>query len=134
MPEISTSCVLEDVSTVTTVTTSTADDTTTTTTNTTTCTKTTSSSSDDDGGCHFCGNLNLEKLTQETRCTALKSSNLAASTSNAILIFTEILMQEIIKNECKKKNPDIEIIFRAALAIAALAENLHLYNPQPFNP
>ncbi len=132
MPETST---CEDTSTVTTVTTSTENDTTTTTTSTQTCTKTVQTTPDSDSGeCGFCGRLNLDKLAEQTRCTALKSSNLAVANSNAILLFTQLVMQEILKNECRRKNPNTDRIFSAAATIAALAENYHLYNPQPFNP
>lgn len=124
----------EDTSTVTTVTTTTSDNTTTTTTNTQTCTKTTQSASDDDNACRICGNLNLDKLYEQTRATALRSSNLAASTSNGILLFTQIVIKEILKQECCRQAPNLDNIILLATTIAALAENIHTYNPQPFNP
>lgn len=80
-----------------------------------------------------CGNLDLRKLVEKTRCWAFKSSNISAATANSVLIFALKILQEILIQECKSKQADINNIFLIAAAIAELAEVVKVYNPPPFN-
>lgn len=80
-----------------------------------------------------CGHLDLERLVEQTRCWAFKSSNLAAANSNAVLIFALQVLQEILIHECRNKNATINQIFLITTAIAEIAEIIRVYNPSPFN-
>lgn len=80
-----------------------------------------------------CGDLDLRKLVEETRCWAFKSSNVAAATGNAVIIFAMRILQEILISECESGNTNIDNVFLIAAAIGNLGEVLKIYNPQPFN-
>lgn len=80
-----------------------------------------------------CGNLDLRKLVEQTRCWAFKSSNVAAATANGVLIFAMKILQEILISECESDNANIDNIFLIASAIGEIAQIIEVYNPQPFN-
>lgn len=80
-----------------------------------------------------CGNLDLRKLLEETRCFAFKSSNISAATANSVMIFAMKILQEILINECHSKNADINRILLIAAAIGEIGQVIRVYNPQPFN-
>ena len=80
-----------------------------------------------------CGNLNLRKLVEETRCWAFKSSNIAAANANAVMIFAMKVLQEIIISECHSENPNVNNIILIAAAIGEIGQVIKIYNPQPFN-
>lgn len=80
-----------------------------------------------------CGNLDLRKLVEETRCWAFKSSNVAAANANAVMIFVMKVLQEIIINECRSKEANIDNILLIAAAIGEIGQVIRVYNPQPFN-
>lgn len=80
-----------------------------------------------------CGNLDLRKLLEETRCFAFKSSNISAATANSVMIFVMKILQEIIISECRSNNADIDRILLIAAAIGEIGQVIKVYNPQPFN-
>lgn len=123
--------------TTTTVTVDATDDTTTTTTVTDNLSTTVNeTNSSDDNILHAkcpCGNINLHKLLEQSRCWAFKSTNITAATSNAVLIFAMKILQEILIQQCKDDELDINNVFLITAAIAELAKFIRVYNPQPFN-
>lgn len=135
----STTCTTQDTNNVTTVVTQTVDDTTTTTTTTNnqSCTKTVTDSDEDEidnsNGC-ACGPFNLDKLAEQSRNAAFRSSNIAVATSNSVSIFAMLILQELLIKQCRKKQLNLDDLFLITTAIAALAENVQSYNPQPLNP
>lgn len=80
-----------------------------------------------------CGHFDLDKLAEDSRRAAFKSSNIAAATSNSIVVFSLLILQEILKNLCKAKRLNLDTVFLITSAMALLAEGLQLNNPQPFN-
>lgn len=80
-----------------------------------------------------CGNLDLCKLVEQTRCWAFKSSNIAAANANAVMIFAMKLLQQILIQECKSDTANVNNVFLTAAAIAELSDAIKVYNPPPFN-
>jgi len=120
-----------DITTVVTAVDAATSTTTTTTTNnrnTTTCaiTEATNNLSEH---CHF----DLKKLAEESRCAAFRSSNIAAATSNSVVIFTLLVFQELLIKECKKSTLDLNTIFLISNAISNLSASILVTNPQPLN-
>lgn len=123
--------------TKTTVTTETADNKVTTTTQTDNQTTTSTTSGSDAPNTAIlhcpCHRLDLEKLMEETRRQAFRSTNRSAASSNAVLIFAQKILQQILIYKCRQNEVDINQIFLIAGAIAEIAQNLRIYNPAPFN-
>lgn len=80
-----------------------------------------------------CGNFDLDKLAEESRQCAFKSSNIVAATSNSIVVFTLLILQEILKKQCHTKNLNIDNVFLITSAIATLGDGIQINNPPPFN-
>lgn len=83
--------------------------------------------------CCPCGHFDLNKLAEESRRCAFKSSNVALAVSNSIVVFTMIVLQEILKNQCRCKNLNLDTVFLLASTIATLGDAVLINNPQPFN-
>ncbi|MBP2631068.1 MAG: hypothetical protein H6Q70_1696 [Firmicutes bacterium] len=124
-----------DVTTVVTAVDETTSATTTTTTNqrTNTLSETTETTEDNLIDCNNCGNIDLRKLAEESRCAAFRSSNIAAATSNSVVIFTMLILQEILIKECKKGTFDLDSILLISNAISNLSAGIVVVNPQPLN-
>lgn len=79
-----------------------------------------------------CGHFNLDKLAEESRREAFQSSNIIAATSNSIVVFTMIILQEILKDLCRSDNFNIDNVFLITSALAALGDGIQINNPPPF--
>lgn len=79
--------------------------------------------------CHF----DLKKLAEESHCAAFRSSNIAAATSNSVVIFTMLLLQELLIKECKKGTINLDTILLISNAISNLSAGVIVTNPQPLN-
>lgn len=124
-----------DITTVVTEVDETTDATTTTTTNqrTSTISETTETTGDSLNGCTPCGPFDLKKLAEESRCAAFRSSNIAAATSNSVVIFALLILQELLIKECKKGTLDLNTIFLISNAISNLSTSIIVINPPPLN-
>ncbi|MBP2631950.1 MAG: hypothetical protein H6Q70_2578 [Firmicutes bacterium] len=129
-----TACSTDITTVVTEVDTTTATTTTTTTNNnnSSTC-QTVETGSDSSENCNQCGHFNLKKLAEESRYAAFRSSNIAAATSNSVVIFTMLVLQELLIKECKKGTLDLDAIFLISNAISDLSVGIVVTNPQPLN-
>lgn len=79
-----------------------------------------------------CGRFNLDKLAEESRREAFQSSNIVAATSNSIVVFTMLILQEILKDLCRSDNFNIDNVFLVTTALAALGDGMQINNPPPF--
>lgn len=124
-----------DVTTVVTEVDAKTDATTTTTTNerTSTISETTQTAADQVAGCNNCGHFDLKKLAEESRCAAFRSSNIAAATSNSIVIFTMLILQELLIKECKKTTLNLDTILLISSAVSNLSVGIIVTNPQPLS-
>jgi len=124
-----------DVTTVVTEVDAVTDATTTTTTNNrnTTICETTEIADDTSEGCNQCGHFDLKKLAEESRCAAFRSSNIAVATSNSVVIFTMLLLQELLIKECKKGTLNLDTIFLISNAISNLSVGIIVINPPPLS-
>ena len=124
-----------DITTIVTEVDHTTDATTTTTTNQRTSTVSETTETDDDrvAGCNNCGHFDLKKLAEESRCAAFRSSNIAAATSNSVVIFTMLVLQELLIKECKKGTLNFDMIFLISNAISNLSAGIIVINPPPLN-
>lgn len=84
-------------------------------------------------GCNSCGHFDLKKLAEESRCAAFRSSNIAAATSNSVVIFTMLILQEILIKECRKGTLDLNTILLISNAISSLSTGIIVVNPQPLS-
>lgn len=138
MAESTTTSTTECSTDITTVVTA-VDEATATTTSTTTNQRTSSISEtteiagDNLAGCNSCGHFDLKKLAEESRCAAFRSSNIAAATSNSVVIFTMLILQEILIKECKRGTLDLNTIFLISNAISNLSTGIIVVNPQPLS-
>lgn len=80
-----------------------------------------------------CGRFDLDRLAEESRCCAFKSSNIVAATSNAIVVFSLLVLQEILKEECRGDSLNLDNVFLITSAMAALGDGIQINNPPPFN-
>lgn len=80
-----------------------------------------------------CGRFDLDKLAEESRREAFKSSNIALAISNSIAVFTLLILQEILKNQCKTHRLNLNTVFLITSAIAGLVDGVIVNNPAPFN-
>lgn len=80
-----------------------------------------------------CGDLNLHRLLEQSRCWAFKSSNISAATANGVIIFAMKILQEILIQLCKSEETTLNDIVLVAVAIGELSEVIRVYNPAPFN-
>lgn len=80
-----------------------------------------------------CGRFNLDKLADETLACSLQSSNIMLAQSNAIVVFTMIILQEVLITICKSDNFKIDNVFLITSALASLGDGLQINNPPPFN-
>lgn len=123
--------------TKTTVTTETVDNKVTTTTQTDNQTTTSTTSGGDTVNTALlrcpCHRLDLPKLLEETRRQAFRSTNRSAASANAVLIFAQKVLQQVLIFKCRQDEVDINQIFLIAGAIAEIAQNIRVYNPAPFN-
>ncbi len=88
---------------------------------------------DEDECCCPCGHLNLDKLAEESCQCAFRSSNVVIATSNSIMVFTMIVLQEVLKELCRSKNFNLDDIVLITSALAVLGDGININNPQPFN-
>lgn len=93
----------------------------------------TTTETDDDGCCCPCGHLDLDKLAEDTCQCAFRSSNIVIATSNSIMVFTMIILQEVLKELCRSKNFNLEDVVLITSALAILGDGININNPQPFN-
>lgn len=137
MPDTTTVTASEKICDTTKVTTETEDNITTTTTNTCSknCNETITTAPDPSSftACCPCGKFDLDKLAEESRRCAFKSSNIALATSNGIVVFTMLVLQEILKRQCRSNTLNLDTIFLIASTIATLGDGVLINNPQPFN-
>lgn len=123
--------------TKTTVTTETTDNKVTTTTQTDNQTTTSTTSGSDAVNAAIlrcpCHRLDLQKLLEETRRQAFRSTNRSSASANAVLVFAQKVLQQILIYKCRQDEVDINQIFLIAGAIAEIAQNIRVYNPTPFN-
>ena len=80
-----------------------------------------------------CGRFDLDRLAEESRCWAFKSSNIVAATSNSIVVFSLLVLQEILKEECRAGSLNLDNVFLITSAMAALGDGIQINNPPPFN-
>jgi hypothetical protein len=128
-----TACSTDVTTVVTAVDEATAATTTTTTNQRTSTVETTETAGDILAGCNSCGHFDLKKLAEESRCAAFRSSNIAAATSNSVVIFTMLILQEILIKECKKGTLNLDTIFLISNAISNLSTGIIVVNPQPLS-
>jgi hypothetical protein len=83
--------------------------------------------------CNNCCHFDLKKLAEESRCAAFRSSNIAAATSNSVVIFTMLVLQELLIKECKKGTLNLDTIFLISNAISNLSVGIIVINPQPLS-
>lgn len=83
--------------------------------------------------CCPCGRFDLDKLAEESRRCAFKSSNIVLATSNSIVVFTLLVLQEILKNQCRSHRLNLDTVFLIASAMATVGEGIRVNNPPPFN-
>lgn len=137
MADITKTCTTADSTSTTTVVTETdptASTTTTTTTNqqnSSTCQITETENTN--APCGPCAHFDLKKLAEESRAAAFRSSNIAAATSNSVIIFTMLVLQELLIKECKKNTLDLDAIFLISNAISNLGDGITITNPQALN-
>lgn len=137
MPDATMTTVSEKICDTTRVTTETQDNVTTTTTNTTSknCNETVTKTPDPNTltACCPCGKFDLNKLAEESRRCAFKSSNIALADSNSIVVFAMLILQEILKKQCRNNTLNLDTIFLITSTIATLGDAVLINNPQPFN-
>lgn len=80
-----------------------------------------------------CHRLNLQKLLEETRCQAFKSSNRAAARADGVLLFALQILQNILICKCKQEEVNINDLFLIATAMGEIGDIISIYNPPPFN-
>lgn len=124
-----------DITTVVTAVDQTTATTTTTTTNqrNSTISEITETNEDNLAGCNNCSHFDLKKLAEESRCAAFRSSNIAAATSNSVVIFTMLILQEILIKECRKGTLNLDTILLISNAISNLSTGIIVVNPQPLS-
>lgn len=124
-----------DITTVVTEVDTQTDTTTTTTTNqrTSNVSETTEIADDAVALCNNCCHFDLKKLAEESRCAAFRSSNIAAATSNSVVIFTLLILQELLIKECKKGTLNLDTILLISSAISNLSVGIIVTNPPPLS-
>lgn len=79
-----------------------------------------------------CSKFDLDKIAEESRRCAFKSSNIILATSNAIVVFTLLVLQEILITQCRRGRLNYDTLFLITSAIAALGDSIKINNPPPF--
>ncbi|WP_418627456.1 hypothetical protein [Anaerosinus sp.] len=88
---------------------------------------------DENDCCCPCGHLDLDKLAEDACQCAFRSSNIVIATSNSIMVFTMIILQEVLKELCRSKNFNLDDVVLITSALAVLGDGININNPQPFN-